>query len=116
MAKKKLSKRLASATANLQPKPIPRLDDTPDRLVKAVEDAHAQQNRETLAVLQKLVDKDISVELDAAEVGAAVGKEIRKMPIPKIELPARKPISYKATIKRNREGHMIEARLDPILE
>jgi hypothetical protein len=116
VALKTLNENLARARVKPKAKPLPRVDDTSERVVKAIEDAHTDQNRETLSVLQKLVDKDISIELDAAAVGAAVGKEIRKMPAPVVKMPERKPLSYKATIQRNREGHMISAQLDPILE
>ena len=113
---KSLNKSIDRALAEKKPKPLPRIDDTPERIVVAIEEAHAKQSKDVMDVLKKIADKDFTVEVDAAEIGAAVGKEIRKIPAPKLEIPERKPLSYKASFERNSRGDMISARLDPILE
>lgn len=114
---KKLNKKIAKSQANKKKKkPIPRVDDTPDRIVKAVEDAHIQQNRETLRVLNKLVDKEFSVELDADAIGEAVGRQLEKLPPPQVSIPVRDPVSYVATADRGSRGNILSWRIDPVLE
>lgn len=115
---KKLTEDISRVRENAKTKkPLPRIDDTVPRVVDAIEQAHKESNRETIAVLQKLVDKEISVELDAAAIGEAIGKEIRKMPVPQIVMPERKPISYEATVtSRDRNKNIVSARIDPITE
>ena len=116
MALKNLNKNIARAKAAKKPKPLPRLDPAPALLAEAV-DKQTEQGKKTVTVLQKLVDKEVSFELDAAEIGTAIGKEIRKMPVPGLKIPERIPLSYEATVtQRDRQGNLVKAKIEPILE
>lgn len=40
---------------------------------------------------------------------------IQKIQAPVINIPARAPVSYRATIKLNRKGDMVSADIDPVM-
>ena len=114
----KLTQNLARAKSKPAPKkkePIPRIDDTPARIAQAIEQAQAGNMDRVVSILEQILAKDVSVEVDAEAIGEAVGKEIANMPTPEIKLPAREPMSYQARVlERNSRGDMVTARIDPI--
>jgi len=113
----KLNQNLAKARTKVPAKkqPIPRFDDTPQRIAKAIEQAQAGNMDAVIRILEKILAKDVSVEIDVQAIGDAVGKEIAKLPTPEVKLPAREPISYRAQVlERNSRGDMVTARIDPI--
>lgn len=114
---KKLSNALAKAQVKKKPKPIPRIDDTPERIVRAIVEAQKGNDDEAIRLLKQIADKELSVEIDVSEIGETVAKAIRNLPKPELKLPERKPLSYRATIEqRDRRGDMMIARLEPITE
>lgn len=116
----KLTQNIAARQKQPQPKkkaPIPRIDDTPERIAKAIEQAQAGNMDEVVSILKQILAKDVSVEVDAQAIGVAVGNEIAKLPTPEVKFPEREPISYSARVtERSSRGDMVTARIDPIIE
>lgn len=97
--------------------PIPRVDDTPVRIAQAIQQAQAGNMDKVVSILEQILAKDVSLEVDAVAIGEAVGKEIANLPTPEIKLPDREPMSYQARVtKRSSRGDMVTARIDPITE
>lgn len=117
---KNLNKNLARARAKPAPakkQPIPRLDDTPERIARAIEQAQAGNMVEVVSILKQILAKDVSVEVDAQAIGSAVGEAIGQLPPPEVTVPPREPLSYTAKVlSRNRSGDMVTARIDPIIK
>lgn len=117
---KNLNKNLARARAKPAPakkQPIPRLDDTPERIARAIEQAQAGNMVEVVSILKQILQKEVTVEVDAAAIGDAVGEQIANMPTPEVKMQPREPLSYTAKVlSRNRNGDMVTARIDPITE
>jgi hypothetical protein len=92
-------------------KPVPMLDDTPKRIAGALLPAMAEMFKPVVELLQKIAAQKPAV-IDEKKIGKAVADSI-KIPQQKITFPARKPVSYQATIQR-RGKEMTGARIDPI--
>jgi hypothetical protein len=45
-----------------------------------------------------------------------LGAKLSKAAAPVINMPERKPVSYKASFVRNSRGDMVSAKIDPIIE
>lgn len=115
MALKKLNESLAKAKVKKKPKPIPRIDDTPERIVRAIVEAQKGNDDEAIRLLKQIAEKELNVEIDLSEIGEIVAKEIRKIPKTEITLPERKPVTYRAKImERDSRGDMLVAQIEPI--
>lgn len=116
MALKKLNESLKRARAPKKKKPIPQLDDTPERIANAIKEALSEvvlgNDDRAIELLKEIAAKDITI--DVKEIGREVAKLIK---IPEIRIPNRRPISYKATVtERDRKGDLVVARIDPIID
>jgi hypothetical protein len=76
------------------------LDDAVRELVKASLDNNPQ----------------VTVEIDAEAIGDAVGKQLKNMPAPVVNVPPKRPNSYSFSIQRNRKGEMTGGEIHPIVE
>ena len=92
------------------------LSDGIDGLSDEIKTSNELRDRATQELLSSLMKKGLPVNVDINAIAKAIGKEIGKMPAPVINVLPREPISYKATIERNRKGEMSGATIDPILE
>ena len=92
------------------------LSDGIDGLSDEIKTSNELRDRATQELLSSLMKKGLPVTVDISAIAKAIGKEIGKMPAPVINVLPREPISYKATIERNRKGEMSGATIDPILE
>lgn len=116
MAKlKQLNEGLAKARKKPKPKPIPRVDDTPERIVRAIVEAQKGNDDEAIRLLKQIAEKELNVEIDLSEIGTIVAKEISNLPKPEVIVPERKPVTYRAKImERDRRGDMLVAQIEPI--
>jgi hypothetical protein len=63
--------------------------------------------------LDQMADRNMMLVIDESKIGAAVAKEISKQPAPKVEIPEREPVTYRATIER-RGTQMVGALIEPV--
>jgi len=73
-----------------------------------------ERNEATLELLNKLLEKDSSIVVDASSIGTEIAKAISKMKPPVVNVPERKPISYYAKIDRDEKGVMVGSLISPV--
>lgn len=117
---KKLTKGIAQVQANKKKPnaPLPRVDTSVQRAVEGSGGAIVSALREGFASLQNLLGGILRAQeaslVDVERIGEVVAREIRNMPEPKVVLPERAPVSYRAVFERNASGAAVGARIDPV--
>ena len=119
---KKLRKQVeatkAKQSAPPKQKPLPMVDPGPQRVVDGVSAALRDVMGRGFArledLLQALVERPEATPVDEERIGKAVAAELKSLPERKITFPARKPVTYHATIERNSRGDMTGALIEPL--
>ena len=112
-------KSLQSKASRARKKPAALVPKEEDKMTKALvrmDESNRQRDEAMIEALERLTNHEVSVELDAKAVGDAVGREIKKMKPPVLQVPERKPQTYHATIERNSRGQMTGALIEPVVK
>ena len=107
-------KDLNKAVRKAKKKPAPKVNVVKDA-TEAIVESNKGMNDAVLEIL-KDISPTVNVSIDEERIGKVLGREIAKIdfPQPIINIPERKPVSYKAQFDLNSRGDMIAARIDPV--
>ena len=116
---KSLNRRIAKTKAKKaeKPKPTPQVDRSQEKAIKtsqvAITGALTVGFKKLESLLQKISKRPEPAPVDPEAIKKAVAEGMAKAKPQKITFPARKPVSYQATIQR-RGNQMTGALIEPI--